>query len=254
MLRFCRRAINRGRGGHGEVRLPVRAKPHLLAELTETQTAIGLAAPVGQTASQSYEDSRKVLRGSHTHSNLDLNRQPPFATNSSPNSSREAQVGGTTLYSGSGGAARHVRRSVGAFCGTPQPNISQPSPQPGFNTYPPAAQQPPFANFANNHSMGYGPAAWAANRPHVPMSSDPQIVSWFKSQDRNNRGLINDLELRSALMNGDRTNFDIDTIRMLMTLFDTNRSGEIDEQEFQGIWGYLRVRFHCFPFFSISRG
>lgn len=33
---------------------------------------------------------------------------------------------------------------------------------------------------------------------------------------------------------------DIDTIRMLMSLFDVDRSGTINLQEFGGVWSYIR--------------
>ncbi|KAG8972044.1 hypothetical protein FRC05_010457 [Tulasnella sp. 425] len=52
-------------------------------------------------------------------------------------------------------------------------------------------------------------------------------------------GAITPDELSKALVNGDWTPFDRDTVRMLMGLFDTDRSGTISFQEFVGLWKYI---------------
>ena len=49
-------------------------------------------------------------------------------------------------------------------------------------------------------------------------------------------GHINAQELQQALQNSDRSGFDIDTVKILMNLFDTDRSGTVNIQEFDGIW------------------
>jgi len=47
-------------------------------------------------------------------------------------------------------------------------------------------------------------------------------------------------ELQSALVNGNFTKFDLDTVKMLMNIFDTDRSGTIGFNEFQGLWRYIK--------------
>jgi len=41
-------------------------------------------------------------------------------------------------------------------------------------------------------------------------------------------------------VNGDWTPFDVDTCKMLMGMFDTDRSGTIDFREFAGLWKYIQ--------------
>ncbi|KAG8903677.1 hypothetical protein FRB99_002868 [Tulasnella sp. 403] len=52
-------------------------------------------------------------------------------------------------------------------------------------------------------------------------------------------GAITPDELSRALVNGDWSPFDRDTVRMLMGLFDTDRSGTIGFHEFVGLWKYI---------------
>jgi len=53
-------------------------------------------------------------------------------------------------------------------------------------------------------------------------------------------GSITVTELQSALVNGNWTKFDLDTVKMLMNIFDTDRSGTIGFNEFQGLWRYIK--------------
>lgn len=41
-------------------------------------------------------------------------------------------------------------------------------------------------------------------------------------------------------MNGDWSPFDLDTVKMLMNIFDTDRSGTIGFDEFAGLWKYIK--------------
>lgn len=58
--------------------------------------------------------------------------------------------------------------------------------------------------------------------------------------DADRSGSISASELREALVNGDWSSFDLDTVKMLMGIFDTNRSGTIDFNEFAGLWKYIK--------------
>jgi len=60
-------------------------------------------------------------------------------------------------------------------------------------------------------------------------------------------------ELQSALVNGNWTKFDLDTVKMLMNIFDTDRSGTIGFNEFQGLWRYIKDWQDVFRHFDRDR-
>ncbi|KAF8143700.1 hypothetical protein K438DRAFT_1633109, partial [Mycena galopus ATCC 62051] len=64
--------------------------------------------------------------------------------------------------------------------------------------------------------------------------ADPQLWSWFQSVDMDRSGSITAEALQRALLNGDWTPFDLDTVKLLMTLFDMDRT--ITFAEFAGLW------------------
>ncbi|KLO09703.1 EF-hand [Schizopora paradoxa] len=68
---------------------------------------------------------------------------------------------------------------------------------------------------------------------------DAQLRDWFSSVDTDESGKISVEELRAALMNGDWTPFDAATVKMLMNIYDTDRSGYIEFEEFAGLWRYV---------------
>lgn len=45
-------------------------------------------------------------------------------------------------------------------------------------------------------------------------------------------GALTEAELRTALVNGDWTPFDAHTVRMMIRMFDTDRSGSVSFDEF----------------------
>jgi len=73
-----------------------------------------------------------------------------------------------------------------------------------------------------------------------PRGADPQLWSWFVSIDKDRSGAITLQELQKALVNGDFTPFDLDTVKLLMNIFDVDRSGTIGFNEFAGIWKYIK--------------
>lgn len=105
---------------------------------------------------------------------------------------------------------------------------------------------------AASHGGGYPPAQGGGGYPPPgsygrapppagpPPGSDPQLWSWFSAVDRDNSGCISAPELQQALVNGDWTPFDLDTVKLLMTIFDTDRSGTITFPEFAGLWQYIK--------------
>jgi len=75
--------------------------------------------------------------------------------------------------------------------------------------------------------------------PIPPPGADPKLWSCFLAVDADRSGSISVFELQRALVNGDWTPFDLDTVKLLMNLFDQNRSGDISFAEFTGLWRYI---------------
>ncbi|KAH9985461.1 EF-hand [Russula vinacea] len=86
--------------------------------------------------------------------------------------------------------------------------------------------------------QGYG--GFSPQEPQPPRGADPQLWSWFTSVDKDHSGSISPVELQKALVNGDWSPFDLDTIKLLMNIFDTDRSGTIGFNEFAGLWKYIK--------------
>jgi len=55
------------------------------------------------------------------------------------------------------------------------------------------------------------------------------------------------------LVNGNWTPFDLDTVKLLMNLFDTDRSGDIGFKEFTSLWRYIEDWQHVFRYFDRDR-
>jgi len=71
--------------------------------------------------------------------------------------------------------------------------------------------------------------------------------------DTDRSGAITATELERALINGDWTPFDLDTVKLLMTIFDTDRSGTIGFNEFAGLWKYVKDWQNVFKHFDRDR-
>jgi Ca2+-binding EF-hand superfamily protein len=100
------------------------------------------------------------------------------------------------------------------------------------------------------------------------------IVSCAKHAEhgllRTGNGTLSETELQTALVNGDWTAFDPHTVRMMIRMFDTDRSGDINFEEFwyvyqpklrsvevlltpySGLWGFLAAWRKLFDNFLIK--
>jgi len=87
----------------------------------------------------------------------------------------------------------------------------------------------------------------------APQGADPQLWSWFSAVDTDRSGHITAQELERALINGDWTPFDLDTVKLLMSIFDTDRSGTIGFNEFSGLWKYVKDWQGVFRHFDRDR-
>ncbi|KXN72774.1 EF-hand [Conidiobolus coronatus NRRL 28638] len=66
-----------------------------------------------------------------------------------------------------------------------------------------------------------------------------QLMSFFRMVDTDGSGQLSAIELQRALINGDWTPFSIETVCLLIDLFDRDFSGTLNFNEFRGVWGYL---------------
>ncbi|KAF8352129.1 hypothetical protein F5887DRAFT_14498 [Amanita rubescens] len=89
--------------------------------------------------------------------------------------------------------------------------------------------------------------------PPPPPGADPQLWSYFANVDRDRSGAISAVELERALVNGDWSPFDIDTVKLLMSIFDVDRSGTIGFNEFVGLWKYIKDWQNVFAHFDRDR-
>lgn len=64
-------------------------------------------------------------------------------------------------------------------------------------------------------------------------------MQWFQAVDQDNSGQIDAKELGSALANGDMSMFSEEACRMMINMFDTNRTGTIDVHEFGKLFNYI---------------
>ncbi|KAJ9130632.1 EF-hand [Pleurostoma richardsiae] len=69
--------------------------------------------------------------------------------------------------------------------------------------------------------------------------ADPTLLPLFRAVDKDGTGQLSEKELSAALVNGDWTAFDPHTVRMMIRMFDSDRSGTIGFDEFCGLWSFL---------------
>ncbi|RGP74333.1 programmed cell death 6 [Fusarium longipes] len=132
---------------------------------------------------------------------------------------------------------------------------------------------------ARSHSLGQGPASHgymspppntggarpqphnrpAANSRPPPSpaldggNSDPSLLPLFRAVDKDGTGHLSERELSAALVNGDWTAFDPHTVRMMIRMFDSDRSGTIGFEEFCGLWSFLASWRTLFDRFDVDR-
>ncbi|KAF4555776.1 EF-hand domain-containing protein 1 [Elsinoe fawcettii] len=154
---------------------------------------------------------------------------------------------------------RYARPSSTTY--SSDPRYSNPPP-PGPNRASITSPPPPAT-----YGSGPRPAASSISRPTIPQSQRPPTVAppsrsqaerdalWplFLSVDRDRTGQLSEESLRRALVNGDYTAFDLHTVKMMIRMFDTDRSGTINFEEFVGLWGFLAAWRGLFDRFDTDR-
>ncbi|KAJ1848501.1 hypothetical protein LPJ70_000998, partial [Coemansia sp. RSA 2708] len=77
-----------------------------------------------------------------------------------------------------------------------------------------------------------------------------QLQYWFRAVDSDRSGQLDPKELQQALVNGDWSQFSMDTVRLMVGMFDRDRSGTIGFDEFVGLWQYIEDWKKCFRRFD----
>ncbi|KAB2577726.1 Programmed cell death protein 6 [Lasiodiplodia theobromae] len=126
----------------------------------------------------------------------------------------------------------------------------------GYSSPPPQNYGAAPAPSSFNH--GRPPLSQAGRPPPTPVPPrDPndREALWrlFGAVDKNRSGQLSERELGSALVNGDWTSFDSHTVRMMIRMFDTDRSGTINFDEFCGLWAFLAAWRTLFDRFDTDR-
>ncbi|KAI1488506.1 hypothetical protein F5X96DRAFT_645203 [Biscogniauxia mediterranea] len=133
----------------------------------------------------------------------------------------------------------------------------------GYNGGSPHQQQHPYSPMSPPPAAT-GPRPTTHNRPPAASrpppspgppdsNSDPTLLPLFRAVDKDGTGQLSERELSAALVNGDWTAFDPQTVRMMIRMFDSDRSGTIGFQEFCGLWSFLASWRTLFDRFDTDR-
>ncbi|KAI8325030.1 EF-hand [Martensiomyces pterosporus] len=95
-------------------------------------------------------------------------------------------------------------------------------------------------------SQGYGGQGYGG----APGGNYQQLQYWFRAVDTDGSGQLDASELQQALINGDWSRFSIDTVRLMISMFDRDHSGTISFDEFVGLWRYIEEWRQCFRTFD----
>lgn len=84
--------------------------------------------------------------------------------------------------------------------------------------------------------QGYSPHV---QRPGSTDSTKYKLQKIFNGVDKDGDGRLSEEELRGALINGDYTKFNPETVKLMIKMFDRNGDKSIDFEEFGYLWKYL---------------
>ncbi|KAF8932720.1 hypothetical protein EDD21DRAFT_371412 [Dissophora ornata] len=90
-------------------------------------------------------------------------------------------------------------------------------------------------------------------RPPSNLPALNSLRDWFDAVDTDHSGGLSCEELQRALMNGDGwTPFNVETVRMMMNMFDRDGNGSISFNEFIGLWNYIEKWKACFQAYDLD--
>ncbi|PWY70389.1 calcium binding modulator protein [Aspergillus sclerotioniger CBS 115572] len=187
-------------------------------------------------------------------------RPPPHSTSSG--------IPPRVPVSGAGNLSPHPQR-YGAPGQRPPMEVAHGKQSP--TNVPPASQHRPHPLHPSPPPQNYGfgppptqpvrnrpPVARPPNSPHhaamaVPDDDPQQLFPLFRAANTSHSGSLTELELGSALVNGDFTSFHPNTVKMMIRMFDRNNSGTISFDEFVALWRYLAAWRELFDRFDQDR-
>lgn len=120
-------------------------------------------------------------------------------------------------------------------------------------------QQNPYGNqqqnpYGHQQQNSYGNQPQRQQQPQQPPPGiDPTLWGWFQAVDQDRSGSITAEELQKALLNNNWSHFNAETCRLMIGMFDKNRSGTIDIYEFAALWKYVQDWKQCFDGFDRDR-
>ncbi|CAK1582043.1 unnamed protein product [Parnassius mnemosyne] len=124
-----------------------------------------------------------------------------------------------------------------------QPGYGQPGGQPGYGQ--PAYGGQPVGQL----EIGHGPY------PSVGAGGgiSPQVQQWFAAVDKDKSGFISVPELKSALVNGQGQNFSDTACHLMIGMFDKDRSGHINVEEFDKLYTYINQWLAVFKTYDVDQ-
>ncbi|ESO89218.1 hypothetical protein LOTGIDRAFT_154309 [Lottia gigantea] len=78
-------------------------------------------------------------------------------------------------------------------------------------------------------------------------------INVLQTVDQDRSGKITATELQQALMNGNWSAFNPETCRLMIGMFDRDKSGTIDIHEFAALWKYIQDWKACFDRYDRDR-
>lgn len=105
--------------------------------------------------------------------------------------------------------------------------------------------------YRRHRRLGLRKGITTSSRIHVLSANG--AVQIANSRFGSGTGQLSEQELSAALVNGDWTAFDQQTVRMMIRMFDTDRSGTIGFDEFCGLWSFLASWRTLFDRFDTDR-
>ncbi|KXN69123.1 EF-hand [Conidiobolus coronatus NRRL 28638] len=113
--------------------------------------------------------------------------------------------------------------------------------------------RPPPPNYQSGYNQGPQQGQQNYQQQAGGRNQQQQLWDWFKAIDIDNSGALTTDELQQALVNGDWSPFNIETVRLMLNMFDDDHSGTITFNEFQRLWEYIEQWKSCFQRFDADQ-
>ncbi|XP_012259965.1 peflin isoform X1 [Athalia rosae] len=96
--------------------------------------------------------------------------------------------------------------------------------------------------------MAYSGANFGSTQGALQIN--PEVQQWFTAVDRDRSGRISATELKSALANGQGRSFSDTACKLMIGMFDKDKRGTIDVEEFQALFNYVNAWLGVFRGFD----